>query len=131
MGHLDNLQDFILIAFGAVIGASTRFIIYQRLDNINFSKNYIILVINTFSSFLLGLSISISSQISSLSYSYKLGLFFSIGLLGSLSTFSTFIYDLYQLFIQLKFYRAFKLFAISLTLGILSFAFGFLLGMNK
>ena len=117
--------------FGSVIGANTRFIIYQRLDKINFAKNYIILVINSLSSFLLGLFISILSHNSSTSYSYKLGLFFSIGLLGSLSTFSSFIYDLYDLFIQLKFLRAFKLFIISLTLGILSFAIGFIFGIYR
>ena len=128
---LDNLKDIVLISLGAVCGANIRFIIYQKFEEINLNKNSIILVINTFSSFLLGLFLSILQQISSLSYSYHLGLFFSIGLLGSLSTFSTFIYDLYDLFIQLKFYSAFKLFILSITLGILSFAVGFLLGIHK
>ena len=59
-------------------------------------------------------------------YSYQLGLFFSIGLLGSLSTFSTFIYDLFDLFIKFNFYKALKLFILSLTSAILAFAFGFL-----
>ena len=127
LGHLDNLQDFLLIAFGSVLGANTRFIIYQKLEKINFAKNYIILVINSLSSFLLGLFISILSHNSSASYSYQSGLFFSIGLLGSFSSFSTFIYDLYNLFIKLEFYRALRLFTISLTLGILSFAAGFLI----
>ena len=127
MGHLDNLNDFLVISFGAVLGANIRFIIYQKLEKINLSNNHIILVINTFSSFLLGLFLSFSSKIDSFTYSYQSGLFFSIGLLGSLSTFSTFIYDLYNLFIKLEFYRALRLFTISLTLGILSFAAGFLI----
>ena len=130
LGLLDNLQDVLLIAFGAVVGVNTRFIIYQKLEKINLSTNYILLLINTFSSFLLGLFLSILSQISTFSYSSELVLFFSIGLLGSLSTFSTFIYDLYELCIQLKFYRALKLFIISLISGILLFAVGFLLGIH-
>ena len=125
------MQEVLLIAFGAILGANTRFIIYNKLDKANINKNYIILVINAFSSFLLGLILSVLSQISSLSYSYNLGLFFSIGLLGSLSTFSAFIYDLYDLFLQLKFYRALRLFIISLTSGILSFAIGIFVGMYK
>jgi len=125
--HLDNLIDVLFIAFGAALGANTRFLIYQKLEKINLSNNHIILVINTFSSFLLGLFLSFSSQIDSFTYSYQSGLFFSIGLLGSLSTFSTFIYDLYDLFIKLEFYRALRLFIISLTMGILSFAAGFLI----
>ncbi len=131
MVSLDNLYDLILIGLGAVFGAYTRFIIYQKLQNINLTKDYIILIINTFSSFFLGLLLSILYQISSLIYSYKLGLFFSIGFLGSLSTFSSFIYDLYALFMQFKFYRALKLFMISLTSGVLSFSIGFLLVMHK
>jgi len=127
LGHLDNLNDFLVISFGAVLGANIRFIIYQKLEKINLSNNHIILVINTFSSFLLGLFLSFSSKIDSFTYSYQSELFFSIGLLGSLSTFSTFIDDLYNLFIKLEFYRALRLFTISLTLGILSFAAGFLI----
>ena len=127
MGLLDIIQDVLLISFGAVFGVITRFTIYQQLERINLSKNYIILVINTLSSFFLGLLFSILSHISSLSYSYHLGLFFSIGFLGSLSTFSAFISDLYNLFIQLEFYRALRLFFVSLTLGILAFAAGFLI----
>ncbi len=130
MGNLDRLQALLIICFGATLGANFRFIIYKLFDKFNLNKNYIILFINTFSSFCLGLFLSISSQINSLDYSYQLGLFFSIGLLGSLSTFSTFIYDLYELCIQVKFYRALKLFIISLTSGLLFFAIGFFLGMQ-
>ncbi len=127
MALLDDLETPALIAFGAILGANTRFLIYKNLEKANLSKNYIILLINTFSSFFLGFIVSLLSKISSLNYSYQLGLLFSIGFLGSLSTFSTFIYDLYELIIQLKFYRALKLCIISLILGILSFAVGFVL----
>ena len=126
---MNNLNNFLLISLGAVFGANTRFIIYKKIEKTKINKNYIILLINSFSSFLLGLFISVSSKSGSFSYSYQLGLFFSIGLLGSLSTFSTFIYDLYDLFVQLKFYIAFKLFLISLMSGLLAFAVGFSLGI--
>ena len=128
MEHLDKLKDVLLITFGAVLGANTRFIIYQKLEKINLSNNHIILLINTFSSFLLGLFLSFSSQIDSFTYSYQSGLFFSIGLLGSLSTFSTFVYDLYELSLKSKFFRALKLFALSFSLGVIALGFGFLLG---
>ena len=127
---LDRLQDILLITIGSILGANTRFIIYKQLEKKKLNKNYIILVINIFSSFLLGLFLSVLSQNSSLRYSYQLGIFFLIGLLGSLSTFSTFIYDVYDLLKKFKFYRAFKLLIISLTLGILFFSIGFLLGIK-
>tara|TARA_B100001029_G_C15025575_1_gene433412 strand:- start:645 stop:1034 length:390 start_codon:yes stop_codon:yes gene_type:complete len=122
---LDNFQNFLLVASGAVFGANIRFIIYQRLEKINLKKNDIILTINTFSSFFLGLFLAILSNSNYLIDPYQLGLFFSIGLLGSLSTFSTFVFDLYEFFLQLKFYKGFQLFIISMILGILAFAIGF------
>ena len=127
MELLDKFQDFLLVTFGAIFGANLRFIIYRKFQKVNLNKNYIVLLINNFSSFLLGLFLAILSKISSIIYSYELVLFFSIGLLGSLSTFSTFIYDLYELILQLKFFSALRLFIISLVLGILTFAIGFLL----
>ncbi len=125
MRLLDNFQNFLLVASGAVFGANIRFIIYQRLEKINLKKNDIILTINTFSSFFLGLFLAILSNSNYLIDPYQLGLFFSIGLLGSLSTFSTFVFDLYEFFLQLKFYKGFQLFIISMILGILAFAIGF------
>jgi len=127
---LDNCKDFILVSSGSIIGINIRFIIYNKLEKLNINKNFSILLINILSSFFLGLLLSILTNTNFLDYSYELGLFFSIGLLGSLSTFSTFIYDLYDLVLKLKFYIAFKSYIISLTLGILSFAVGVLLGMK-
>ena len=128
MEHFDSLKDFILITFGAILGANIRFIIYQKLEKINLSKNNIILLINTFSSFLLGLCLSFSSQIDSFTYSYQSGLFFSIGFLGSLSTFSTFIYDLFELCREYKFLEALKLFIFSFSFGTTALALGSLFG---
>ena len=130
MRLLDSFQDFILVASGSILGANIRYVIYNKFEKIHINKNYSILLINIFASFCLGLLLSILSKVISLGYSYELWLFFSIGLLGSLSTFSTFVYDLYDLVMQLKFYRAFKLYIISLTLGIFSFSVGVLLGMK-
>ena len=126
---LESLNNFLLISFGALIGANTRFQIYKKIEKINMNHSLIILLINSFSSFFLGLFLSLLSRVSSLVYSYQLVLFFSIGLLGSLSSFSTFIYDLYELLIKFKYLRALKLFIISLIAGILFFTVGFLLGV--
>ena len=116
-----------MISFGAILGANFRFIIYKKLQNINFSKTSIILLINTSSSFLFGAYVSILNHISSFSYSYQVGLLFTIGLLGSLSTFSAFIYDLYCLFILLKVKSALRLFIVSISSGVLAFSLGFFL----
>ena len=103
------------------------YIIYNKLERIRLGNDLIILIINTFASFSLGVFLSLLPSFSSVNSSYQLLLFFSIGFSGSFSTFSTFIYNLYELLIQLQFYRALKLFFISVTLGILAFAAGYLI----
>ena len=128
MANLNLFQDIILISIGAVFGVNSRFLIYQKLKEININGKYSIFLINTFSSFFLGFFISISSKITSLNVSSQLVLFFVIGFLGSLSTFSTFIYDLFQLFREYKFLNAIKLFIFSYSLGTSALALGSLLG---
>ncbi len=122
------MSDILLVTFGAALGANLRFLIYKKLDTLNINKSTIILLINTFSSFLLGVFSPLLKEISNLKFSYQLGLFLLIGFLGSLSTFSSLISDLFQLFIKLKFYKALKLYFISVTLGVFALAVGLLLG---
>ena len=122
------MSEIFFISLGAILGANTRFRIHSKLEKLNISKDFLILIINTFASFSFGLFLSIIEQLRYLSYSYQLILFFSIGFLGSLSTFSAFVYDLFDLCLQFKFLRAFKLFLISLSFGLIAFTVGFLLG---
>tara|TARA_B100000214_G_scaffold105351_1_gene73972 strand:+ start:534 stop:908 length:375 start_codon:yes stop_codon:yes gene_type:complete len=122
------MSETILVSIGAILGANARFQLSYKLKILNFRKDFFILIINTFASFCLGLFVALSDQFGSLIYSQKLALFFSIGFLGSFSTFSSFIFDLFDLCLQFKFYRALKLFIISLSLPIISVALGFFLG---
>ena len=122
------MSEILIVSIGAILGVNTRFKVFNKLEKLNLSKDFFILIINTLASFSLGLFLSLIDQFSSFIYSYQLLLFFSIGFLGSFSTFSSFVYDLFALCLQLKFSRALKLFVISASLGIISFAFGFSLG---
>ena len=128
MSIFDQLQDIFLVSLGAVLGVNIRFIIYKKFEKLNFSKDSSILIINTFSCLLLGFFISILPRMSSYDFSNKLLLFYYIGFLGSLSTFSTFVYDLFNFFLQLKFSRALKLFFSSLSLGLIALVLGFFIG---
>ena len=124
---LDAFQHILLVSIGAVFGVNARFIIYQKLKEININEYFIILAINTFSCFLLGLFISILPKIKSLTFSSQLALFFLIGFLGSLSTFSTFVYDLFDLVLQYRFFTALQLLTFSFSFGIIAVALGSLL----
>ena len=121
------MAEILFVSLGAILGANTRFEIHNKLEKINLRKDFVILIINTFSSFFLGLFLSLKEQFGSFMYSSELALFFSVGFLGSLSTFSSFVYDLFDLCLQLKFSKALNFFIISSSLGILAFAFGCLL----
>ena len=122
------MVEVLCVSLGAILGANTRFQIFNKLEKLNLSKYFYILIINTFASFSLGFFLSFIERFSYFVYSYQLVLLFSIGFLGSLSSFSSFVYDLFDLCLQLKFSKALKLFILSVLLGILSFAFGILLG---
>ena len=119
--------EILFVSFGAILGANTRFLILSNLKNLNLMKDIPILIINTTATFCLGLFLSIIDKVGSFIYSYQLVLLFSVGFLGSFSTFSSFIYDLFVLCIEFKFYRGLKLFILSYTFGISAFAFGFFL----
>tara|TARA_B100000214_G_C23677162_1_gene494669 strand:- start:26 stop:397 length:372 start_codon:yes stop_codon:yes gene_type:complete len=122
------LTEILFVSLGAILGANTRFLISNKLEKMNLNKKYSTLIINTSASFCLGLFLSLIDQLSSFKYYYALVLFFSIGFLGSFSTFSAFVYDLFDLCSRIKFSRALNLFLISSFLGIIAFALGFLLG---
>ncbi len=122
------MSEILFVSIGAILGANSRFRIHNKLAKLNLNKYSLILIINTFASFSLGLFLSLVEQFRAFNYYYQLVLFFSIGFSGSLSTFSSFIYDLFDLCLQLKFFRALKLFFISVSIGIIAFAFGFFLG---
>ena len=128
MATLDTFQNILLVSIGAVFGVNARFIIYQKLEEININRYFIIIAINTFSCFLLGLFISILPKIKSLTFSSQVAFFILIGFLGSLSTFSTFVYDLFDLCQKSNFFKALKLFSFSFSLGIFALAVGSSLG---
>ena len=117
-----------MVSFGAILGANTRFLVYTELQKKNLSKDFIVFLINVFSSFGLGFFYSLASHFAYVNYYYKVSLFFSIGFLGSFSTFSTFVYHLFDLYKQDKFIRAIKLLIFSLVSGIAIFFFGYILG---
>ena len=127
MTTLYNFKDILLVSIGAIFGANIRFIIYQKLKEINMNVYLIILLINTFSSFLLGLFVSILPEIIYLNLSSQFVLFFVIGFLGSLSTFSTFVYDLFDSALKFNFPRVLKSFVLSIPLGIIAIALGTLI----
>jgi len=128
LGNIHKLYDILLVSIGAALGVNTRFIIFKKLQRININKNIVILLINTLACLLFGAFFSALEQLNNLKFSYHIGLFVLIGFLGSLSTFSTFISDLFELLIQNKLLRGLKLFIVTIILGLVAFQLGRLIG---
>ncbi len=122
---LDSIKSLLLVSLGGILGANLRFFITQRLDDIFINQALKIVVINNLASFLLGFFFSILAKNSSLDYSYEFVLLIIIGFLGSLSTFSGFMYEL---FLNYKFFKVIKTLTFSIILGLICLFAGFVLG---
>jgi CrcB protein len=88
-------MSYFLVALGAALGAPARFLIDARFRKIT-DQPVGIFAINILGSFLIGLSLGTTEQWHD---------FLVIGFLGSFTTWSTFMLDLYLGF-ELKRYRA-------------------------
>jgi len=120
------LSNFLLVAFGGSIGASTRYFFYLVSKNL-FSPNYIFintLIINIIGSFLIGYLIFLLEN-KSFSQDF-LKYFFIIGILGSFTTFSAFSLESIDLLVNKRFLIAFFYIFLSLFLCLI-FTF---LGLN-
>jgi len=120
------LSNFLLVAFGGSIGASTRYFFYLVSKNF-FSPNYFFintLIINIIGSFLIGYLIFLLEN-KSFSQDF-LKYFFIIGILGSFTTFSAFSLESIDLLVNKRFLIAFFYIFLSLFLCLI-FTF---LGLN-
>ena len=122
----ENLINFILISFGAILGANLRFLITTKISLFGENKATRVLLVNLIASFIIGLSIPIMLN-NNLSSNQNLTFLFLIGFIGSLSTFSTFINDLYELTFKKNFKTSTILIFLSILLGLIFLYMGYLL----
>ncbi len=116
-----SFQSSILVAIGAAFGASLRIYLYLKFTQYKKHNLYYINLVNTLATFLLGLTLAIQTKLLISSYSNAIYLFICVGFLGTLSTFSSMIYEISIFLDKQQWKKLFIAIILSMSLGI---AFG-------
>tara|TARA_Y100001968_G_scaffold87413_1_gene78384 strand:+ start:3683 stop:4069 length:387 start_codon:yes stop_codon:yes gene_type:complete len=124
---LEGSNSVLLVSLGAVIGAYLR-VEFLKYSELIFKRKYSgVIVINLIATFFLGFTISFFDYLELNNSDKPLWLFLCVGFLGSFSTFSTFIGNLFSSLIERNF-RDFSIILIISLFGGLFFAYlGFIL----
>ena len=123
---IDQFINITIISLGSVLGANIRFFLINKFQSIKINKSIRILVVNLTASLILGFfsHLFIGSNIQN----NQLLILFLIGFIGSLSTFSSFIYCLFKLSLKRQYNNIIKLIISSIFLCLIFFFAGFLIG---
>ena len=126
----EGFRSFFLLSIGAILGSWTRMYCTNMFGLILSAKYWATFVVNITASFFLGLLIALQSHsnLHFLNSSSPLYIFICVGFLGSLSTFSTFISDLLNAFIDKHWRRFLSLSFCSLFGGLMAAFAGLALG---
>ena len=118
-----DLEKFFIILVGSTFGLILRlFIKYKfRTQKIFYLNNY--LIVNVFSSLFLGIFIALSPT------NNNLLLLVSVGFLGCLSTFSSFIYQLFVLIRKRNYLKLLIYYVQVIAFSFLFFYFGYHIGL--
>jgi len=123
--NISPLIHFSIISIGSLLGANLRYILITRFCSIKLRKSRRILLVNLIASLILGASLSLNN--SDLKIYRELVILFLIGFAGSLSTFSSFINDLFKLSIKRKYKDISIIIFLSVFFGLLSISLGLLI----
>jgi len=115
-----------IISIGSILGANLRYLILTRLGSIKLNQRKRLLLINSTASIILGISLSLNNYNNILFREFII--LFLIGFAGSLSTFSTFINDLFKLSIKRKYKDITIIIFSCVFLGLISISIGLLVG---
>ena len=123
--NISPLINFSAISTGSLLGANLRYFLITKFCSIKLSKSRRLLLINLIASVILGASLSLNNK-SDIKIYRELVVLFLFGFAGSLSTFSSFINDLFKLSIKRKYKDISIIIFLSLFLGLLAISLGLL-----
>lgn len=112
-------MEWLLVAIGGGIGASLRYTVILLNAKFKYPARYATVFVNLLGSFLLGVTLQWANV------DHLLQIFLVIGILGAFTTFSTFAFDLVNLFNADKLKKFIIYLLINLLGGLLLFVLGF------
>ena len=116
-----DIASISIVLLGSTFGLITRMLVQENLKiNIGFNIQSTSIV-NFIASFFLGILVALKF------IDYKILLLFYTGFLGSFSTFSSFVYQLFVLFQKRKFMRLFFHYIEVIIISLLCFYLGYFL----
>ncbi len=128
MNFASGFDEAIFVVLGSVIGSWLRFKGVIYFDTLFSKKYWSTCFINLIASFLVGFVFALQSQDNPLFNSISFILFVIIGFLGSLSTFSSFVMELFFLLKSKRIYEFFRLTLLSICGGLLAVMLGYVFG---
>ena len=123
--NISPLIHFCAISTGSLLGANFRYILLTRFCSIKLNESGRLLIVNLIASIILGATLSLNNN-SDLKIYKELVILFLFGFAGSLSTFSSFIDDLFKLSIKRKYKDISIIIFSSVFLGLLAISLGLL-----
>ena len=123
--NISHLIHFSALSTGSLLGANLRNLLITKFCSIKLSKSRRLLLVNLIASVILGASLSLNNK-SDIKIYRELVVLFLFGFAGSLSTFSSFINDLFKLSIKRKYKDISIIIFLSVFLGLLSISLGLL-----
>ena len=124
LGFLANHKSSLLIISGAIPGALLRMQVSKQLALYTQSKLLGLVILNSVATFLLGFFLAIQPKLEFISSYQALYLLVCVGFLGSFSTFSSFIFELYSFSRKHRLIDFFAMVLFSIFLGLFSVFLG-------
>ncbi len=121
---LANHKSSLLIISGAIPGALLRMQVSKQLFLYTQSKLLGLVILNTVATFLLGFFLAIQPKLELISSNKGLYLLLCVGFLGSFSTFSSFIFELYSFSRKHRLINFFCMVFFSILLGLFAVFLG-------
>ena len=125
---LDSISTYLVISLGSLTGAIFRIKITYFFKLRNSHNLKAIFIVNTIAIFLLGFFLGSQNPNIYFDSNNYLYLFLCTGILGSFSTFSSLVYELYRLFIKYRWIDLIFYSMSSIFVGIFFAKLGYLLG---